>query len=137
MVMRWGRPLLAEHLGRRAPWRTVAQLALAGAVLIIGASAPAGAETATAPRSPAPPAANAPASLSPVVVGTSEPPKADDPLVKVEGATSNQRSGTADGGGSPRGYSGLAKLTGLILFLAFAWGWWAWGGELPARADQG
>jgi len=75
--------------------------------------------------------------LAPVVVAQNEPPKADDPLVKVKPKKASEIEDSADGGGSPRGYTGLYKLAGLVLFLAFAWGWWAWGGSLPSpRPDE-
>lgn len=126
--MRWGRPLLR---------RQVAVLVAAGA-LTLGVGAPVFAATATpaGPSAGTQTATQSGNTLSPVVVGTSEVPKANDPLVKVQSAETAPVSGSADGGGSPKGYTGLVKLTGLILFLAFAWGWWAWGGELPSRADR-
>jgi len=75
--------------------------------------------------------------LASVVVAQNAPPVVDDPLVKVKPKKTSEVEGAADGGGSPRGYTGLYKLAGLVLFLAFAWGWWAWGGAVPApRRDE-
>ena len=71
--------------------------------------------------------------LNPVVIGSSESPSANDPLVKVEGTKSSADPGSADGAGRPRGYTGLFKLGGLVVFLVFAWGWWAWGGQMPVK----
>jgi hypothetical protein len=136
--MRWGRP---------STWHPLANVRLLGvaAILIIGSLASGAAALTVTGHGPnvfrsapstattAPSASNA---LAPVVIGSNENATADDPLVKVapgDSDSSEAQSGSADGGGTPRGYTGLFKLGGLVLFLVFAWGWWAWGGELPVR----
>jgi len=113
--------------GLRAAARGAA-VALATGALSIGFTGAASA----APASPAPPTQTA--------VGNAAA-TSTDPLVKVQPADKDASeakapSASADGGGHPKGYTGLLKLTGLIMFLAFAWGWWAWGGDLPARTAR-